>query len=115
MKMTFHKITDALENIGLKRVYNDSDVVKFSYGDCKATFITIHRSMSYCTIFRQLQISRHGEYYTNESINYDLLNCYMNNPISIGAILSEMKILITQYKELKIKYKIQQIEEDFEK
>ena len=113
MTITFHKLIDALENLGLKRGYNDSDLVKFGYGDCKATFIIIYKKMNYCTIFRQLQISSKGEYYTNESTNYNLLS-YMENPISIDSIVSEMKILITQYKELKVKYKKQQLEKDFE-
>ena len=37
----------------------------------------------------------------------------MKNPISIDAILRLMKILITQYKELKVRFKKQQIEKDF--
>jgi hypothetical protein len=43
---------------------------------------------------------------------YNLLS-YMENPISIDYILGEMKTLITEYKELKVKYKKYQIEQDF--
>lgn len=105
MNVELHKIIDELEKLGLKRGWTDVDLVKYSYGDCKATFIIIYKRMNYCTIFRQLQISRQGEYYTNESANYNL--------ISIDDILSEMKTLITEYKELKVKYKKYQIEQDF--
>lgn len=112
MNVTLHKIIDELEKLGLKRGWTDADIVKYSYGDCKATFILIYKKMNYCTIFRQLQISKHGEYYTNESSNYNLLS-YMENPISIDYILSEMKTLITEYKELKVKFKKYQIEQDF--
>ena len=45
-------------------------------------------------------------------MNYNLLS-YMENPISIDYILNEMKTLITEYKELKVKYKKYQIEQDF--
>ena len=113
MNHELHKITNELERIGLRRGWSDIDLVKYGYGDCKASFIIIYKRKGYCTLFRQLQISSKGEYYTNESTNYNLLS-YMPNPISIDAIVSEMKILITQYKELKVKYKKQQLEKDFE-
>ncbi|MBO7527443.1 MAG: hypothetical protein J6T74_06090, partial [Clostridia bacterium] len=70
------------------------------------------KQRNYCTIFSKLKISRQGEYYTNESNNYNLLS-YMINPISIDDILSKMKTLITEYKELKVKFKKYQIEQDF--
>lgn len=113
MNVAIHKLIDELEKLGMKRGWNDADLVKFGYGsDCTATFITIYKKSNYCTIFRQLHISRNGEYYTEESRNYNLLN-YMENPISIDTILSEMKTLIASYKELKVKFKKQQIEKDF--
>lgn len=112
MNVTLHKIIDELENLGLKRGWTDAEIVKYSYGDCKATFIIIWKQRNYCTIFRTLQINRFGEYFTNESNNYNLLS-YMENPISIDYILGEMKTLITEYKDLKVKFKKQQIEKDF--
>lgn len=112
MNVTLHKIIDELEKLGLKRGWSDAEVVKYSYGDCNASFIIIWKQKNYCTIFRQLQISKQGEYFTNESSNYNLLN-YMENHISIDYILGEMKTLITEYKELKVKYKKYQIEQDF--
>lgn len=112
MNVTLHKIIDELEKLGLKRGWNDAECVKYSYGDCKTTFIIIWKQKNNCTIFRQLQISKQGEYYTNESSNYNLLS-YMEHPISINSILSEMKTLITEYKELKVKFKKYQIEQDF--
>lgn len=112
MNVTLHKIINELENLGLKRGWTDAEVVKYSYGDCNASFIIIYKKTNCCTIFRTLQINRFGEYYTNESSNYNLLS-YMEHPISIDAILSEMKTLITEYKELKVKFKKYQIEQDF--
>lgn len=112
MNVTLHKIIDELEKLGLKRGWNDAELVEYSYGDCKARFIIIYKKHNFCTIFRQLKISQEGEYYTNESMTYNLLS-YMENPISIDAILNEMKILINRYKELKVKFKKQQIEKDF--
>lgn len=112
MNVELHKIIDELEKLGLKRGRTDAEVVKYSYGDCTASFIIIYKQRNYCTIFRKLKISRQGEYYTNESANYNLLS-YMENPISIDDILSKMKILITEYKELKVKFKKYQIEQDF--
>ena len=112
MNVMVHKIIDELEKLGLKRGWTDAEVVKYSYGDCNASFIIIWKQKNYCTIFRQLQISKQGEYYTNESMNYNLLS-YMENPISIDYILSEMKNLITEYKELKVKFKKYMIEQDF--
>ena len=112
MNVTLHKIIDELEKLGLKRGWTDAEVVKYSYGDCHASFIIIYKKSNYCTIFRQLQINRFGEYYTNESSKYNLLS-YMENPISIDYILGEMKTLITEYKELKVKYKKYLIEQDF--
>lgn len=112
MNVELHKIIDELEKLGLKRGWTDAEIVKYGYGDCNASFIIIYKQRNYCTIFSQLQISRQGEYYTNESNNYNLLS-YMINPISIDDILSKMKILITEYKELKVKFKKYQIEKDF--
>ena len=113
MNVELHKIIDELEKLGLKRGYTDAEIVKYSYGDCKATFIGINKKKNYCTIFHQLQMSNSGEYYTEEAMRYNLLS-YMENPISLDDILSEMKMLITQYKKLKVKFKKQQIEKDFE-
>ena len=113
MNVELHKIIDELEKLGLKRGWTDAEIVKYSCGgDCKTTFIIINKKKNCCTIFRQLQISNSGEYYTNESKMYNLLS-YMENPISLDDILSEMKILITQYKKLKVEFKKQQIEKDF--
>lgn len=112
MNVELHKIIDELEKLGLKRGWTDAEVVKYSYGDCTASFIIIYKQRNYCTIFSKLKISRQGEYYTNESNNYNLLS-YMINPISIDDILSKMKTLITEYKELKVKFKKYQIEQDF--
>lgn len=112
MNVELHKIIDELEKLGLKRGWTDAEVVKYSYGDCNASFIIIYKQRNYCTIFSKLKISRQGEYYTNESNNYNLLS-YMINPISIDDVLSKMKILITEYKELKVKFKKYQIEQDF--
>ena len=112
MNVALHKIIDELEKLGLKRGWTDAEVVKYSYGDCNTTFILIWKKENCCTIFRQLQISKQGEYYTNESMKYNLLS-YMENPISIDYIISEMKTLITEYKELKVKYKKYMIEQDF--
>ena len=113
MNVELHKIINELEKLGLKRGWTDDEIVKYSCGgDCHASFIIINKKKNCCTIFRQLQISKQGEYYTNESSNYNLLS-YMENPISLDAILSEMKILITQYKKLKVEFKKQQIEKDF--
>ena len=41
MNVALHKIIDELEKLGLKRGWTDADIVKYSYGDCKATFIII--------------------------------------------------------------------------
>jgi len=112
MNVELHKIIYELEKLGLKRGYTDAEIVKYSYGDCKATFIGINKKKNYCTIFRQLQMSNSGEYYTEEAMRYNLLS-YMENSISLDDILSEMKMLITQYKKLKVKFKKQQIEKDF--
>lgn len=112
MNVTLHKIIDELEKLGLKRVWNDAEIVEYSYGDCNTSFITIYKRKNYCTIFSQLKISQQGEYYMNELMNYNLLS-YMENPISIDSILNEMKILITRYKNLKVKFKKLQIEKDF--
>lgn len=112
MNVTLHIIMNELEKLGLKQTYNDAELVIYSYGECNNAFISIYKTMNYCTIFSQLQISQYGEYYTNVSTNYNLLS-YMKNPISIDAILRLMKILIIRYKELKVKFKKQQIEKDF--
>ena len=113
MNVELHKIIDELEKLGLKRGWTDAEIVKYGYGDdCKASFIIINKKKNCCTIFQQLQISKQGEYYTNESSRYNLLS-YMENPISLDDILSEMKTLIIQYKKLKVKFKKQQIEKDF--
>ena len=115
MNVTVHKIIDELEKLGLKRGWTDAEIVKYSYGDCQTSFIYINKKKNYCTIFHQLKISNSGsgEYYTEEATRYNLLS-YMENPISLDDILSEMKMLITQYKKLKVKFKKQQIEKDFE-
>lgn len=112
MNKTLHKIIDELEKLGLKQIYNDADLVKFNYGNCKTPFIVLYKRINSCCIFRQLQISRQGEYYTNELMKYNLLS-YMENYISIDAIISEMKTLISRYKELKVYFKKYQIEKDF--
>lgn len=113
MNVTLHKIIDELEKLGLKQIYKDAELVKFSYGDCNSTFITIDKRKNCCTIYRQLRINTLGSYYMKEYTNYNLLR-YMENPISIDAIISEMKKLITQYKKLKVYIKKYQIEKDFE-
>ena len=112
MNVTLHKIIDELEKLGLKQMYNDSDLVRFSYGDCTASFIIIYKKKNYCTIFRQLNITSLGTYYIKVYTNYNLLS-YMENPISIDAIISKMKKLIARYKELKVYFKKYQIEKDF--
>lgn len=112
MNVTLHIIINELEKLGLKQIYNDAELVIYSYGECDIAFISIYKKKNYCTIFSELKISQYGEYYSNVSTNYNLLR-YMENPISIDAILRLMKILITQYKELKVYFKKQQIEKDF--
>ena len=112
MNVTLHKIINELEKLGLKPIYNDADLVRFSYGDCTASFIIIYKQKNYCTIFRQLNITSLGIYYIKGYTRYNLLS-YMENPISIDAIISEIKKLIARYKELKVKFKKYQIEQDF--
>ena len=112
MNVTLHKIINELEKLGLKQIYNGDDLVKFSYGDCNSTFIIIDKQKNCCTIFRQLRINTLGLYYMMAYTRYNLLS-YMENPITIDAIISEMKILISRYKELKVYFKKYQIEQDF--
>lgn len=109
MNVTPNKIIDELEKLGLKQVWINDEIVKYSYCDCSAIFIIIYKQIYYCTVYNNLQINCLGEYYTTESKNYNLLS----NPICIDEILSEMKILIAQYKDLKVKIKKYQIEQDF--
>ena len=114
MNVAIHKLIDELEKLGMKRGYNDADLVKYGYGigDCKATFITIYKKDNFCTVYSELDINRDGEYYMNEVKNYKTLD-FMENPIIRFAIISEMKNSIIRYKELRVKFKKQQIEKDF--
>lgn len=114
MNVAIHKLIDELEKLGMQRGWNDAEIVKYGYGvgDCKATFITIYKKREYCTVFSELDISRGGEYFMNESKNYNLLD-FMENPIIRFDIISEMKNSIARYKELRVKFKKQQIEKDF--
>lgn len=112
MNVAIHKLIDELEKLGMQRGYNDADLVKYSYGICKATFITIYKKDEYCTVYSELDITRDGEYYMNEVKNYKTLD-FMENPIIRFAIISEMKNSIARYKELRVKVKKQQIEKDF--
>ena len=48
----------------------------------------------------------------NESKNYKTLD-FMENPITRFALISELKASIIRYKELRVKFKKQQIEKDF--
>jgi len=114
MNVAIHKLIDELEKLGMKRGYNDAELVKYGYGvsECKATFIIIYKKKDYCTVFSELDISRGGEYFMNESKNYKTLD-FMENPIIRFAIISEMKASIIRYKELRVKFKKQQIEKDF--
>lgn len=114
MNVAIHKLIDELEKLGLTRGYNDADLVKYGYcvGDCKATFITIYKKDEYCTVYSQLDINRGGAYFMNEAKNYKTLD-FMENPIIRDGILNEIKTSIIRYKELKVKFKKQQIEKDF--
>ena len=114
MNIAIHKLIDELEKLGLTRGYNDADLVKYGYGigDCKATFITIYKKRELCTVYSQLDITHNGEYYMNEAKYYKTLD-FMENPIIRFAIISEMKASIIRYKELRVKFKKQQIEKDF--
>lgn len=114
MNVAIHKLIDELEKLGMQRGYNDAELVKYGYciGDCKTTFITIYKKDEYCTVYSKIDINRAGEYFMNDSRNYNLLY-FKENPLLIDDILNEMKTSITSYKELKVKIKKQQIEKDF--
>ena len=114
MNVAIHKLIDELEKLGMQRGYNDAELVKYGYcvGDCKATFITIYKKRECCVVYSELDITRGGEYFMNESRSYNLLD-FKENPMIRDAILNKMKTSITSYKELRVKFKKQQIEKDF--
>lgn len=106
--MKFEQFLQSLEDIGLTKCVSHSDYVKkFSYSDCNYVLITIWTNPRKCIIWENLII-------LNGEISVSEQDYHQYDIDSEGSVvITKLKELIKQYKQLKIILKKNELNKDF--
>lgn len=106
--MKFEQFLQSLEDIGLTKCVSHSDYVKkFSYSDCNYVFITIWTNPRKCVIWENLII-------LNGEISVLEQDYHQYDIDSEGSVvITKLKELVKQYKQLKIILKKNELNKDF--
>ena len=106
--MKFEQFLQSLEDIGLTHFVSHSDYVKkFSYSDCNYVLITIWTNPRKCIVWENLII-------LNGEISVSEQDYHQYDIDSEGSVvITKLKELIKQYKQLKIILKKDELNKDF--
>lgn len=106
--MKFEQFLQSLEDIGLTKCVSHSDYVKkFSYSDCNYVLITIWTNPRKCIVWENLII-------LNGEISVSEQDYHQYDIDSEGSVvITKLKELIKQYKQLKIILKKNELNKDF--
>ena len=106
--MKFEQFLQSLEDMGLTRCVSHSDYVKkFSYSDCNYVLITIWTNPRKCIIWENLII-------LNGEISVSEQDYHQYDIDSEGSVvITKLKELVKQYKQLKILLKKDELNKDF--
>lgn len=106
--MKFEQFLQSLDDIGMTKCTSLSDYVKkFSYSDCNYVFITIWTNPRKCVIWENL-IILNGEIAVSER-DYHQYDIDSEGNI----VITKLKELVKQYKQLKIELKKNELNKDF--
>lgn len=106
--MKFEQFLQSLEDIGLTKCVSHSEYVKkFSYSDCNYVFITIWTNPRKCIVWENLII-------LNGEISVSEQDYHQYDIDSEGSVvITKLKELVKQYKQLKIILKKDELNKDF--